>query len=116
MKSNKRRCERKIGRSNRSDQRRGPTPRRGRRAAFETLEDRRLLAIVVNTAVDELDGSIADGDISLRDAIAAAPAGETINFNAALNGATMSLTLGELQIARSLTIDTVGLVAGLTID
>ena len=51
-----------------------------RRLRIEPLEDRRLLSITVNTLVDELDGSILDGDISLRDAIAAAPSGETINF------------------------------------
>lgn len=43
---------------------------------IEPLEDRSLLSITVNTLVDELDGSIVDGDISLRDAIAASPAGE----------------------------------------
>jgi hypothetical protein len=41
---------------------------------MEPLEDRRLLSITVNTLVDEQDGSIVDGDISLRDAIAASPA------------------------------------------
>jgi hypothetical protein len=74
---------------------------------FEPLEERRLLAITVNTLVDELDGSIADGDISLRDAIAAAPAGETVDFDAAFTSggpATMTLSLGELVINKPLTI------------
>lgn len=75
-----------------------------------------MLAIVVNTAVDELDGSIVDGDVSLRDALAAAAVGEPIIFNDALNGATINLTLGELVIDRSLTIDTPGLPLGVTID
>ena len=35
----------------------------GSRAQFESLEDRRLLSITVNTLVDEADGSIVDGDI-----------------------------------------------------
>jgi hypothetical protein len=39
-----------------------------RRLRYEPLEDRRLLSITVNTSLDELDGSIVDGDTSLRDA------------------------------------------------
>jgi hypothetical protein len=57
--------------------------------------------ITVNTLTDELDGSIADGDVSLRDAIAAAPVGETINFS--VTGA-INLTLGQLTIGRNLTV------------
>jgi hypothetical protein len=78
-----------------------------RRLRFEILEDRRLLSITVNTLLDELDGSIADGDISLRDAIFAAPTGETIDFSPALTSAgpaSLKLTLGQLTIARDLTI------------
>jgi hypothetical protein len=74
---------------------------------FEPLEDRRLLAIVVNTLVDENDG-IDVGGISLRDAIAAAPAGETVQFAPALiaaGPATILLTRGELRIASNLTIN-----------
>src|SRR5262245_53599574 len=75
----------------------------------EMLEDRRLLAVVVSTLVDEADGSIVDGDISLRDAIALAPSGETISFNPALTSggpATIQLTnLGELVIGKNLTIN-----------
>ena len=52
-----------------------------RQLRIEPLEDRRLLSITVNTLVDEADGSIVDDDISLRDAIALAAAGETINFS-----------------------------------
>lgn len=75
-----------------------------RRLRVETLEDRRLLAITVDTLTDELDGSIADGDISLRDAIAAATAGETIDFAV---GGTVNLNnaLGELSVDKSLSID-----------
>jgi predicted outer membrane repeat protein len=69
---------------------------------LELLEDRQLLSVTVTTLADESDGSIADGDISLRDAIAAAPSGETINF--AVTG-TINLTLGELIIQRNLTIN-----------
>ena len=74
-----------------------------RRLHIEPLEDRRLLTITVDTLVDEADGSIADGDISLRDAIAAASSGETIDF--AVTG-TIHLddSLGELRVTKSLTI------------
>jgi hypothetical protein len=36
-----------------------------RRPRVEPLEDRRLLSITVDTLLDEADGSIADGDVSL---------------------------------------------------
>ncbi|MEM8677898.1 MAG: choice-of-anchor Q domain-containing protein [Planctomycetota bacterium] len=70
----------------------------------EALEDRRLLTITVNTLIDEFDGSIVDGDISLRDAIAAAPTGETIDF--AVNGTILlDAALGGLTIDKNLRID-----------
>ena len=75
---------------------------------MEPLEDRRLLAITVNTLFDELDGSIVDGDISLRDAVGQAPADETIDFDPLLTSAgpaTILLTLGEIVINKSLTIN-----------
>ena len=83
-----------------------------RRLCFEPLEDRRMLAIFVDTLIDEADGSITDGDISLRDAIALAPAGETIGF---VSGGTIDLTLGELVIDKDLTISA-GSGLQLTID
>ena len=70
---------------------------------FESLEDRRLLSITVNTLVDEADGSIVDGDISLRDAIAVAPIGETINFS--VTGTIQLSSLGQLNITKGVTID-----------
>jgi hypothetical protein len=39
-----------------------------------------MAILIVNTTLDENDGSIADGDVSLRDAIAAADDGDTITF------------------------------------
>ena len=87
-----------------------------RRLQVETLESRRMLSITVNTSVDEFDGSIVDGDISLRDAIAAAPAGETIDFNIGLDGDTITLTLGQMLIDDALTIDASSLPNGITID
>ncbi len=75
---------------------------------IEPLEARRLLAITVNTLADEADGSIVDGDISLRDAIALAPPGETINFDPALTAggpATLNLTVpSAITIGKALTI------------
>ena len=66
-----------------------------RRLHGESLEDRHLLAVItVDTLADEADGSISDGDISLRDAIALASAGDTIDFDASLNGGALILTLG----------------------
>src|SRR5262249_6502993 len=70
------------------------------RIGFEPLEDRRLLAITVNTPIDENDG-IGVGGISLRDALAAAAPGETINFAPSLTSsgpASILLTNGNLVI------------------
>jgi hypothetical protein len=74
-----------------------------RRLHVEPLEDRRLLSITVDTLMDEADGSITDGDISLRDAIAAAPAGETIDFSVT-GTINLNLSLGELVVDKDLTI------------
>jgi hypothetical protein len=78
-----------------------------RRLRFESLEDRRLLAIIVDTLIDENDG-VNVGGVSLRDAIADAAPSETINFAAALTAggpATIYLLHGELAINKSLTIN-----------
>ena len=88
-----------------------------RRLKCETLELRQLLAVVtVNTLVDEADGSITDGDISLRDAIATAADGDIIDFDEALGGGTILLTLGELLVTRSMTIDASAIPQRVTID
>ena len=83
-----------------------------RRLRFESLECRRLLSVTVDTLVDEADGSITDGDVSLRDAVANAPAGETIDFSVT---GTINLTLGQLVIFKDLTISGPG-PGQLTID
>ncbi len=67
---------------------------------FEALESRLMLSITVNTLVDESDG-VAVGGISLRDAIAAATPGDTIDFSVT---GTITLTHGELLINKNLTI------------
>ena len=67
-----------------------------------------MLTITVDTLFDELDGSIVDGDISLRDAIAEADAGETIDFAPSLTSggaATIYLSdLNQLVVDKDLTI------------
>ena len=62
---------------------------------MESLEDRRLLSITVNTLVDEQDGSIVDGDASLRDAIAIAASGDTIDFSVT---GTIQLTTSAMSV------------------
>ena len=62
-------------------------------------------SLVVNTLEDELDGSVIDGDVSLRDAIAAIDEGGTITFDSSLANGTIDLALGELAIAKNVTID-----------
>lgn len=53
--------------------------------------------LTVTTAADSGPGS-------LRDAIAAATDGDTIQFDPALNGQTIGLTSGEIAIAKNITI------------
>ena len=70
-------------------------PMRHRRQFFlEPLEDRRLLStITVNTLVDEFGST--DQDTSLRDAIAQADPGDTIDFSVT---GTINLTLGPVLL------------------
>lgn len=72
--------------------------------------------IVVDTVVDESDGSCADGDCSLRDAVDTAAAGDTIVFADGLSGQTITLTIGQLDIDRDLTIDGSGLAERIRIS
>ncbi|PNW58746.1 UNVERIFIED_CONTAM: hypothetical protein BEN50_05950 [Euhalothece sp. KZN 001] len=67
--------------------------------AFESL------SLVVDTLIDEVDGSVTDGDISLRDALSAIAPGETITFADGINTITLDEALGELVIDKGLTID-----------
>jgi hypothetical protein len=90
---------------------------------MERLEGRAMLAIVVNTLTDELDGNITtDGDVSLRDAIVLAPTNETITFDPSvpgMNGGTINLlaSMGQITIpGKTLTIDASGLTNGITIN
>ncbi|MEM9081130.1 MAG: choice-of-anchor Q domain-containing protein, partial [Verrucomicrobiota bacterium] len=71
--------------------------------------------VIVNTNVDESDGS-AMNDTSLRDAITEANNGDTITFDPALSGLTILLTNGQLLIDTDLIIDASTLPSGITID
>lgn len=92
-----------------------------KRLHMESLESRTLLSITVTTLVDERDGNIeTDGDVSLRDAIELAPAGETIDFAQGLNAGIINLigggAFGQIAFGKNLTIDASMLPQGLTIN
>jgi uncharacterized repeat protein (TIGR01451 family) len=61
--------------------------------------------LTVDNATDENDNDLSAGDVSLREAIANSAAGNTIEFDAALAGSTLTLTLGDLVIDKDLIID-----------
>lgn len=72
---------------------------------------------IVTTATDEDNGSLGSGTgISLREAVKYSTAGETITFAPGLSGQTIRLTLGQITINQSLTIDGSALPAGLTLS
>ncbi|MGO9471160.1 MAG: choice-of-anchor Q domain-containing protein, partial [Isosphaeraceae bacterium] len=75
--------------------------RRASRPRLELLEDRTLLSIVV------VENSKDNGPGSLRDTIATAAAGDTIEFDLTPGHVTSPITLtsGELEITENLTID-----------
>ena len=61
---------------------------------------------IVTTTSDEDDGSLGGGSgISLREAVRYSSAGSTIAFTPALSGGIIRLTLGQITIANSLTIN-----------
>lgn len=77
--------------------------------------------VIVGSAQSLLGTTVTNtgdsGPGSLRNAIANAINGETIDFNPALNGATLTLTSGHLLIDNlTLTIDATSLPAGLTLN
>jgi hypothetical protein len=69
------------------------------RPVLEPLEDRTVLSTL--TVLNALDS----GAGSLRDTIKAARSGDTIQFDSSLSGQTITLTSGELAIAKSLNIE-----------
>ena len=73
-----------------------------RRLRFESLESRRMLSITVDTLVDENDGVGVGTGTSLREAIAAAVSGDTIDFSVT---GTINLNQNSpLVINKSLTV------------
>lgn len=73
-----------------------------RRLRFERLELRRMLSITVDTLVDENNGVGIGAGTSLREAIAAAVPGDTIDFSVA---GTINISLGALPtINKNLTV------------
>ncbi len=75
---------------------------------MEVLEDRLAPAVfTVDLALDESDGNISPGDLSLREAVALANAtggADEIRFAAGLNGTALTLILGELLVTDSVRI------------
>lgn len=76
-------------------------------------DDLLIVDPVVDTLADESDGDVGAGALSLREAIALATPGSTITFAETLRDGTITLALGQLEIAQSLTIDGAG---GITVD
>jgi Dockerin type I domain len=87
----------------RSRYRRGAESRRRLQlAALEALEPRRLLSTDIVTTLND------SGAGSLRQTIAGAASGDTIQFASSLSGGTIVLTTGELTIGQNLTITGLG--------
>ncbi|MDO5567074.1 MAG: hypothetical protein Q4G59_10500, partial [Planctomycetia bacterium] len=111
----------------RSGSRKGGKARQGnfrQRLTFEPLEERTLLSATtweVNTPIDVAADSwdTTDNVVSLREAIARAVAGDTINFDSridwSLEANKIVLSNGELTIDKSLTIDAMK-TPGVTVD
>jgi hypothetical protein len=77
------------------------------------------LNLVVDIATDEFDGNFAVGDLSLREAIGLANGSignNTITFVPQLSGQTILLTLGQLNISDSVTIDAATTTGSVVID
>ena len=95
-----------TGRDGRRHHAGGNRPTIARRRAFpahlELLQDRTVLSTL--TVLNALDS----GAGSLRDTIRAASSGDTIQFDSSLSGQTITLTSGELAIAKSLDIEGLG--------
>ncbi|MFT5107732.1 MAG: CSLREA domain-containing protein, partial [Pseudoalteromonas tetraodonis] len=74
--------------------------------------------VIVTTVQDELDTPSSGGTgISLREAIRDIGLGETITFDAGLDGQPpITLIFGELTISKNLTIDASALASGITIS
>lgn len=67
-------------------------------AAVASVQGLQAATLIVTTNADSGEGS-------LRDSIFAASDGDTIQFDPALNGQTITLTSGQLEITKNITID-----------
>jgi hypothetical protein len=116
----RRRKSRKTARQNSAAHNRQSKFQYRRTLRYESLEDRRLLAVVTVTTLGDTI-NFSDGVTSLREAIFATntvPGADTINFAPSLtfNGpGTILLTQDELKVTDSLTINGPG-VSLLTVD
>jgi hypothetical protein len=63
-----------------------------------------LIALSTQAATISVTNTTDSGGGSLRQALADAVDGDTINFNSSLNGQTITLTSGELLVDKSVTI------------
>ncbi len=70
--------------------------------------------LTVTTAADE-SNTPAGAELSLREAIRDAAAGDTIRFAPALNGGTLAVS-GALVVSKNLTIDAMSLPDGFSVD
>ena len=70
--------------------------------------------LTVTTADDTVDSG--DGVLSLREAIADAVAGDTVEFDFSLDGATITTSGGSLVFSKNLTVDASSLPAGIRLD
>ncbi|MDO4586065.1 MAG: choice-of-anchor Q domain-containing protein, partial [Planctomycetia bacterium] len=70
--------------------------------------------LIVNTLEDTIDAM--DGKTSLREAVAIAQTGETITFSHKLNGLSILLDKGQINIANAITIDASSLSDSIIID
>lgn len=74
--------------------------------------------VMVDTIIDENDGAPVNG-VSLRDAVEAAraqPGFDHLAFDASLDGQTITLSHGPLEISSELAIDASPLESGITVD
>ncbi|MCU0546205.1 MAG: right-handed parallel beta-helix repeat-containing protein [Oscillatoriaceae cyanobacterium Prado104] len=80
----------------------------GTRVDIGAVEFQFVDRLTVDTAIDEFDGDLTPGDVSLREAIFAINAGGTIDFAASLSGSAIGLTLGTLNLNKNLIIQGLG--------
>ena len=117
----------KLSQNHQRARRRRLAARQKKALDFQTLEDRRMLAVItVSSLADNMD---VDGMVTLREAIQAAntdssvdgsvagSGADTIEFSAAaLSGQTITLGGSDLEITEALTIDATALSQNVTID